>query len=427
MTKMNRTERLKQASQSRRAGQIAPIMPGSPVAKKLESATRLRQAGQLAQALVQLESAVALDKTNPRCLLELANLQRAMDEPSKAVINLRKALGSAPKNPQLAANLGATLRDLSQLEEALRAFEKAVEWKPDFHLALNEVGVTQEMLGRPQEALDAFQRSIAMDKRQPQTYVSIGLVQLELGNAQAALEAGEACHKIDPRVGSSMMIRAYAMNELGRAEEARALMDLDSLVVPIELDEFEGFANAGKFNEALVRALVTHPSLKKEPNQRTTRGGLQTGELNRDESGPIHEMQQVLDRSVKRYLDELPSNPDHPYLCSRPKTWRISFWGTILDEQGHQEPHIHPQAWVSGAYYAQLPDSTKAASEERPGWIEFGRPPANFKLEKEFPTRTLQPKEGTLVLFPSFVYHRTVPSIGETQRVSVAVAAVPLT
>ncbi len=54
------------------------------------------------------------------------------------------------------------------------------------------------------------------------------------------------------------------------------------------------------------------------------------------------------------------------------------------------------------------------------GWIEFGRPRSDIHCTVEPEVRALQPKEGLMVLFPSYFYHRTVPFEAAEERISIA-------
>jgi hypothetical protein len=69
--------------------------------------------------------------------------------------------------------------------------------------------------------------------------------------------------------------------------------------------------------------------------------------------------------------------------------------------------HLHPAGWISSAYYVALPEG---AGQE--GWIKFGEPrwpTPGCTIEK-----VIQPQVGRLVLFPSYMWHGTIPfSTGE--------------
>ena len=61
-----------------------------------------------------------------------------------------------------------------------------------------------------------------------------------------------------------------------------------------------------------------------------------------------------------------------------------------------------------------------AGGPDHPGWIEFGRAPADFHTTRESEVRLIKPKEGLMVLFPSYFYHRTQPFEAEEVRISIS-------
>ena len=90
-----------------------------------------------------------------------------------------------------------------------------------------------------------------------------------------------------------------------------------------------------------------------------------------------------------------------------------------MGAQGHQVAHIHP-AWLSGCYYARVPELVASSQEAHAGWIEFGRPGVQIPYTVEPEIRSYQPKEGLVVLFPSYFYHHTVPYESDAERISIA-------
>ena len=90
-----------------------------------------------------------------------------------------------------------------------------------------------------------------------------------------------------------------------------------------------------------------------------------------------------------------------------------------MEGQGYQTPHIHPQAWVSGVYYASVPADI-AAGADQAGWIEFGEPLADYRFTAKPELRLIRPEEGLMLLFPSYFYHRTLPFSAGGTRVSIA-------
>ena len=88
---------------------------------------------------------------------------------------------------------------------------------------------------------------------------------------------------------------------------------------------------------------------------------------------------------------------------------------------GYHTDHIHPESWLSSACYIALPELAGAGQE---AWIKFGEPgiPTLPVLGAEHMGR---PEPGLLVLFPSYMWHGTVPFSSPGARPSVAFDLVP--
>ncbi len=78
---------------------------------------------------------------------------------------------------------------------------------------------------------------------------------------------------------------------------------------------------------------------------------------------------------------------------------------------------------MSSAFYIETPDSA-LESADRQGWIRFGQPPfsTNPPLAAD---HFVKPKPGRLVLFPSYMWHGTVPFEGDEPRLSMAFDLAP--
>jgi hypothetical protein len=89
---------------------------------------------------------------------------------------------------------------------------------------------------------------------------------------------------------------------------------------------------------------------------------------------------------------------------------RIRFsgsWSVRLRGAGFHVNHVHPQGWISSALYAALPDRGEARSTDA-GWLKLGEAPAGLAPDLS-PTQLIEPQVGRLVLFPSWMWHGTVP------------------
>ena len=87
----------------------------------------------------------------------------------------------------------------------------------------------------------------------------------------------------------------------------------------------------------------------------------------------------------------------------------LSGWSVVLRKGGHQKRHIHPESVVSGVLYIQLPEES-ADEGKKEGNLLF--PSNNMKM--------VTPKEGMLVLFPSYLPHQTIPIKSNDERICIA-------
>lgn len=145
--------------------------------------------------------------------------------------------------------------------------------------------------------------------------------------------------------------------------------------------------------------------------EQSVRGGTQTDRsvLLRHEP----ELQAIKERLldlVRDYVNRLPPHdPAHP-LLGAPRHDPLLIegsWSVRLASQGYNVPHTHAMGWLSTAFYVSLPDQHDMGPAPA-GHIAFGMPPAELGLDLE-PYRTIEPAPGRLAIFPSTMWHGTVP------------------
>lgn len=159
--------------------------------------------------------------------------------------------------------------------------------------------------------------------------------------------------------------------------------------------------------------------------EQSVRGGTQTDQNLFLRHEPIlRALKSRIQAAVRTYVEQLPSPiPGHPLLGVERgdlRRGRIHFsgsWSVRLQAQGFNVSHTHPLGWISSAFYVALPPATSMGAAPA-GWLQFGTPPAELKLALS-PTAQQEPKAGRLVLFPSTMWHSTVP-FNDGERLVVA-------
>jgi tetratricopeptide (TPR) repeat protein len=113
--------------------------------------------------------------------------------------------------------------------------------------------------------------------------------------------------------------------------------------------------------------------------------------------------------AISGYVEGLDSHVEgHPLLgLPRGELYVEGSWSVRLlgEQQGHNVPHNHPAGWLSTAFYIALPDDL---GEAPAGHIAFGTPPEELGLNLEA-YKTITPQVGRSAVFPSYLWHSTMP------------------
>jgi tetratricopeptide (TPR) repeat protein len=169
--------------------------------------------------------------------------------------------------------------------------------------------------------------------------------------------------------------------------------------------------SVGELDElaAVLRRLQTRRVAHLE---QSVRGGTQT-DMDRQlffrAEPEIQDVRAKVDVAIREYVDGMPAPvPDHPLLgAPRGRLLFSGSWSVRLTAQGHHVSHTHPNGWISSALYVSLPQPEQLGPAPA-GFIRFGVPPSalgpNLGGFGQF-----EPKPGRLILFPSTLWHETLP------------------
>jgi uncharacterized protein (TIGR02466 family) len=352
---------------------------------------------------------------------------RRLGKGEEALAVYRSALEIAPNRSVLWGALGIVLQEQERLDEAIAAYRKALEIEPGFAGAWANLGLTLQSLGRLEEAIDAYRRAIEANPSEPSAHAKLGAALLERGDVETAASACEAYLEDHPGDTTFLAWKAVLLNELGEAAAAAVLIDFDRFIRRIHVKAPAVFSSLAAFNAALADHVSGHPTLVYAPSRNATRFGKHSGPLLFEPKGPVAELEEKIRKAVEAYIASLPADQGHPFLANRPRRFGLRVWSILLEEQGgYQEPHIHPNAWLSGVYYVRLPENVELPEGEgNAGWIEFGRPPEHFHCTAAPEVRLFRPEPGLMLLFPSYFYHRTVPLVSPGLRISIAFDVLP--
>lgn len=181
----------------------------------------------------------------------------------------------------------------------------------------------------------------------------------------------------------------------------------------------KGWKTLEAFNQQLAEELRTLHNFSQAPLDQTLRGGTQTSpNLKFVDRPAIASFFETIKVPIAEYLTTIGTDKKHPFLRRNSGQFRVrSGWSVRLGAGGHHVNHVHPEGWISSSYYVAVPKPNG-----REGNITFGHPPIEMGLNAE---HEIQPKSGQLVLFPSYLWHGTVPISGGESRLTLPIDIMP--
>lgn len=171
-----------------------------------------------------------------------------------------------------------------------------------------------------------------------------------------------------------------------------------------------------------LRALHT----MNEPwHEQSVRGGTQTERPLLLRIDPVIAAARAkIEAAVSRYIAELPPpDPAHPLLAApRGRFLFAGSWSVRLRPGGYHATHTHPMGWISSALYVTVPDEADLGPAPS-GHLQFGNPPPELALPLQ-PYGAVEPAPARLALFPSTMWHGTVP-FTDGERMTIAFDIIP--
>ncbi len=254
--------------------------------------------------------------------------------------------------------------------------------------------------------------------------VEFAAVRLAQGRAQEAFEAARRATQVSPLDQSTWGWLATTGRAMGHPV-FEALHDYANLVRPYTLETPPGWRSLEAFLADLETTLRDMHRSSVHPADQSLRQGTQTNvDLAKSDRPVLKAFFAALDAPIRDYMQAVGPGAD-PLRSRVTGDYRIeSAWSVLLRPNGFHVSHYHPMGWISSAFYVRTPDSA-LGSESREGWIKFGEPP--FKTAPpQPPAHFVRPEPGRLVLFPSYMWHGTVPFTTPESRLTIAFDVLPV-
>ena len=431
--------------------------------------------GKLSNAEASYRKAVALKPSYVDAHYNLGIMLQHLNKLDEAEASYRQVITLNPDYYEAHSNLGNTLRKLNRLDEAEISYEQAIIVKPDYAEAHNDLGVTLKDLGKLAEAEASYRKAIEITPDYPEAHYNLGITLHDLGRLRDAESSYRHAITLKPGYSEAHNNLGLMLKRLHRYQEAISHFDLanNPMAVPESLECLYITENydlvlkrLNKFSKskgtnigvAAISAFVSHQLKTQDPYEfckkpldyisvsnarefegnahdlikdilaesgtyqlnwesRTTKFGFQgPGDIFVNPSSAVSNLERIIGQALTKYYDNHRAASER-FITAWPAKYKLVGWFNRLVANGYQISHIHPTGWLSGVIYLK----TTPPSNNNAGAIEFSLHGHELPIiDENIPRQIHNPQEGDIVLFPSSLFHKTIPFITDTERCVIA-------
>jgi tetratricopeptide (TPR) repeat protein len=345
------------------------------------------------------------------------------EDPDAATRVLKAAVRENPGEPGLAVQLAKALQYAGRTEAAYDVLISALGRTPRYvDLEFTASIIAAEL----KETIASLRHAeIAHELSPDDMIVSIALAdaQLGVGRPGPAARLMHALHEEFP-AEQQVISRLATAWRLMDDPRYRQLYDYETMVRGWPIDTPEGWPSLQAYLADLVPALRAAHKTLAHPYDQSLRHGSQTHtDLSLSQDPPIRAFFKAIEGPIRRHIEWIGKGED-PLRRRNTGDYEIQgAWSVRLRPQGFHIDHVHQQGWLSSACHIELPGAVERDGGHE-GWLKFGQP-GIFTQPPLAPEHFVKPEPGRLVLFPSYMWHGTVPFTGEEDRLTVAFDVVP--
>jgi uncharacterized protein (TIGR02466 family) len=178
-------------------------------------------------------------------------------------------------------------------------------------------------------------------------------------------------------------------------------------------------------NSQLLKDLLNdihHADIAERKQGRLTNGQQSAGNLFKRPEASFRVLAELIKQEFLNYKNKF-ADADCELIKSFPNELEFtSSWYVKMQQGGHLSAHIHEIGWLSGAVYLAMPTPKENSIE---GAFEYGTHGDDYPITPpqqhlNFPVAHVMPNVGDIVLFPSSLFHRTIPFSSNEERICIA-------
>ncbi|MSP86033.1 MAG: tetratricopeptide repeat protein [Methylotenera sp.] len=373
--------------------------------------TLLQKRGKLEQAISHYRKALSINE-DPRGHFNLGTALRDEGKLDEAITHFKRAIAMFPNYADAHSYLGECLRDQGNMEEAIKSYLDALTLNPHHPGANYNMGEFLYLANRFDEAVTYFEQSQLDDWQERALYCTYKAEHFD--DFKIKLEAIVRTHKKHNAPFLATLSTHYATN-FGVEDTYNFCKNGFDFVYQ------KSIAELAEPNSQFLKDLLSdidNTAIEVRAQGMIINGKQSAGNLFKRPEPSFRRLGEIVKQEFLNYKNHF-AGADCELIKSFPSELEFtSSWYVRLRRGGYVDRHIHEVGWISGAVYLVLPKDKKDPTE---GCFEYGLHGDNYpQKHSNFPVGIASPNVGDIVLFPSSLFHRTIPFNSNEERICIA-------
>ena len=421
------------------------------------------------------KDALSINKNNNEVYYAIAELYIRFDKFNEGIEYFELLISKNSSNPYMYFSICLIFNSLNDSESFFKYSELGMIINDNDSNHLNQLGVAYYKLRETKKAEEFYKRAIASYPIFWKSYYNLGNLYYSINETAKSIEALNKAYELNPEeslvqfsygrtlklsTNYEKAIEFFTKSQVNGWEE----FVLECLYLQKKYDEFANFLNSNSDALSYSRtasALVSHANLhfQKKVKHTLCNNPLEyikyfdLGDFDNDDdinkrllkeikeydmgerSQPLLEngtqsiknifnqgsdLFKKLETTLYEKMDEYRqcfSESNDNFINNWPEEIELTGWFISMSKSGYLKPHNHVNGWLSGVYYVQVPQKKNRSD----GNIQFCLNNLSYPLiDKDSPTLEIETLESRVVLFPSSLFHRSLPFTEDTNRVCIA-------
>ena len=393
------------------------------------------------EAIKYFDKALVIDDNYFEAHNNLALTYKNIKKNQKAIACYKKALMINPNYYNALNNLGILLYEIGEFEESVNYFKKALIINPNFSEVNCNIGLVYEKLGNLNEALSSYQKVKKEDKNFIQAQYNLASL---LYKDKQYIKAAEIFKNLEFKNSKSYLLKIFF--ELNEKENFFKLLDnettkgninaiIGSLITsskikygikkrnlfcekPLDYVYVKNLNSNLNFKKIFIdtcKNILTDKNFKNRSQSLLVNSIQIAGNFFQNKNPKIDQIKNIIYSEIEAYYSNF-KNQDDGIIKNWPKNFNLNGWLVSMNKGGKIKPHIHDYGWLSGSIYINVPPKNLKNS----GNLVVSLSDDDRNINNTKYSKIINVETGSLCLFPSSLYHYTIPFSSDERRIVLA-------